>query len=317
MPLRVYAEQDILLFALDSARRYGDPNPTLVQHARSTRRGAAALLDWGSDDDRTVYVVAIKGQFSVKRASHGPAVPHEVITVPALFRVIDIETGEVIDSGSRPVFPDLRSLGAVITDLAAEAGIPRARPPKISEPPPFRPMRLRGAGPLPNAIEVAYAGAATVGANGSARLHGRAGGLGEMLWQALERAGWKGHMTHIRTTVSIRIGVLTAPSPLPRPHAGLTPLSGGARRLGRRARVDTEGVAWQQYEGPFYDRDGGIAPRLVDRERWPEEFAFGEDLLYTAAVRAGWLSNQPGVIADIPDVRIHLSVTRRESHFDT
>jgi hypothetical protein len=43
----------------------------------------------------------------------------------------------------------------------------------------------------------------------------------------------------------------------------------------------------------------------------PEDLEFAEDLLYTAAVQAGWLAGQPDEVVDVPDVQITVAVTRR------
>jgi hypothetical protein len=40
-------------------------------------------------------------------------------------------------------------------------------------------------------------------------------------------------------------------------------------------------------------------------------------MLYTAAVRAGWLVGEPDEVADVPDVRITVSVARRNPSWET
>ena len=164
---------------------------------------------------------------------------------------------------------------------------------------------------LTDAVEVKYEGPVTLAGSGRGRLHDRAGGIGEMLWEALDRAGWVGEMVSIRTTVSLRVGVAAAPATRPKRRTRLEPLPGGARSLGESGWIDDEGVAWQQSVGPLNGRAAGPGYRLSEGERRPEEVEFGEDMFYTAAVRAGWLSGEPDAVADVPDVHITVSVARR------
>jgi hypothetical protein len=62
---------------------------------------------------------------------------------------------------------------------------------------------------------------------------------------------------------------------------------------------------------------GRAVPRiwLVENERRPEDFDYLEDMLYTAAIRAGWLSDdaQGEAVADVPDVDILVGIARRNS----
>jgi hypothetical protein len=170
---------------------------------------------------------------------------------------------------------------------------------------------------LTDAVEVEYEGPATLGGSGRGRLHDRTGGIGEMLWEALGIAGWVGEMVSIRTTVSLRVGVAAAPETRPKRRTRLEPLAGGARRFGERGWIDDQGVAWQQSVGPLNGRAAGPGYRLSESERRTEELEFGEDLLYTAAVHAGWLSGEPDEVADIPDVRITVSVAPRNRSWET
>jgi hypothetical protein len=55
--------------------------------------------------------------------------------------------------------------------------------------------------------------------------------------------------------------------------------------------------------------------RLVESELRAEEFDFYEDMLYTAAVQAGWLSadDQRQAVGEVPDVDILIRITRRRA----
>jgi hypothetical protein len=169
---------------------------------------------------------------------------------------------------------------------------------------------------LTNGVEVHYEGSATLGGSGRARLHDRVGGIGEMLWEALEGAGWVGEVATLRMTVALRVGVAPAPAIAPRRSARFEPLPGRARRLGEKGQIDDHGVAWQERVGPLNIRAAGPGYRLLECERRSEDLEFGEDTLYTAAVRAGWLVGEPSEGVDVPDVRITVSVVRRNPRWE-
>jgi hypothetical protein len=167
-------------------------------------------------------------------------------------------------------------------------------------------------GGLPsNAVVVEYEGPATLGGSGRARLHGRVGGLGEMLWEALSGAGWVGEIVSRWTGVAVRLGVPMAPVGQPVPQSQIKLLPGGVRRLGPGGWIDDQGVRWQQSVGPLNGRAAGPGYRLLESERDPAQLEFYEDMLYTAAVHAGWLSGEAEQVVDVPDVRVAVGVARR------
>jgi hypothetical protein len=169
---------------------------------------------------------------------------------------------------------------------------------------------------IANGVEVDYEGPATLGGSGRGRLHDRAGGIGEMLWEALAGAGWVGEVATLRMTVCLRVGVAAALSTGPKQPARFDSLPGGVRQLGETGWVDDQGVAWQQYAGPLNGRAAGPGYLLLESERRPEELEFGEDMFYTAAVRAGWLAGGPDEVVEVPDVRITVSVARRNQTWE-
>ena len=132
-----------------------------------------------------------------------------------------------------------------------------------------------------------------------------------MLWEALGRAGWVGEIVSVRTTVALRVGIAMAPASQPAPQSETPLLTGGVRRLGERGWIDDQGVRWQQSAGPLNGRAAGPGYRLLESERGPAEIEFGEDMLYTAAVHAGWLSGNSEQVVDVPDVRVAVGVARR------
>jgi hypothetical protein len=169
---------------------------------------------------------------------------------------------------------------------------------------------------LENGVEVRYEGPATLGGTGRALLRDRAGGVGEMLWEALDGAGWVGELATLRMTVALSVGVGATPAAGSRKPARYQPLPGGVRRLGEKGRVDDHGIAWQRRVGPLNGRAAGPGYRLVESERGPDELEFGDDMLYTAAVQVGWLSSAPDEVVDVPDVRIAVTVARRNPRWE-
>ena len=108
----------------------------------------------------------------------------------------------------------------------------------------------------------------------------------------------------------LRVGVAAAPATRLKHRSRFGSLPGGVRQLGGRW-VNDQGVAWQQYTGPLKVGPGLPGYLLLESERRPEELEFGEDMLYTAAVQAGWLAGGPVEVVEVPDVRITVSVARR------
>ncbi len=72
--------------------------------------------------------------------------------------------------------------------------------------------------------------------------------------------------------------------------------------------IDDRGIVWHQQRGPLNGRAAGPGYRLLESERTQEDLEFGEDMLYTAAVQAGWLTGEEGEVIDVPDVQITVSV---------
>lgn len=75
--------------------------------------------------------------------------------------------------------------------------------------------------------------------------------------------------------------------------------------------IDDRGIVWHQQRGPLNGRAAGPGYRLLESERTQEDLEFGEDMLYTAAVQAGWLTGEEGEVIDVPDVQITVSVACR------
>jgi hypothetical protein len=95
----------------------------------------------------------------------------------------------------------------------------------------------------------------------------------------------------------------------------LSPLPGAERKRGEKGWVDEDHQACQGYEGPLNGRAAGPGYQLLEGERRPEDLEFGEDMLYTAAIRAGWLSADREDVADVPDVHIKVGITSRRAEF--
>jgi hypothetical protein len=119
----VRSESDILELALHAAARAGDPSPDLIQHTTGTREAATKTTGSWVHGDEPSYLVAMRGKFSARRPSrpreqHGGAdrLADRVVAFSAKVLVVSIETGRVTDSGSSNQYPDLASVGPVVTD---------------------------------------------------------------------------------------------------------------------------------------------------------------------------------------------------------
>lgn len=91
------------------------------------------------------------------------------------------------------------------------------------------------------------------------------------------------------------------------------PLEGGPRRQGERGPVSDDGSVRQRYQGALNARAAGPGVRLVESGLRAEDFDAFEDMLYTAAVQAGWLACAPNQTADadVPDTEILIRISRR------
>ncbi len=134
-----------------------------------------------------------------------------------------------------------------------------------------------------------------------------------MVWDALGRAGWLGEKVDLRTIVFLRIRVGFVLDGRPSTRSTVELLPGTERKRREKGWVDDDHMACQTYEGPLNARAAGPGYRLAESERRPEDLEFGEDTLYTAAIRACWLSGDRGEVADVPDVHITVGVTSRQA----
>ena len=107
-------------FALKAAAVYGDPHPTLIQHAAGTRYEANVvasgdlIYDWS-----WAYLIAMRGHFRVTStyASDGSNPPADgYIHGSVLTIVLNPRTGEGEDLGVSNHYPHLAKLGHVTTD---------------------------------------------------------------------------------------------------------------------------------------------------------------------------------------------------------
>jgi hypothetical protein len=128
----VRQEGDILRVALEVAARSGDPNPELVQHTSGTREAVTKTTGSWVRSDQPSYLIAVRGCFTARRPR--PPLPPELapkhavddtMTFPVIVLVVDIDTGRVTDSGSSHDYPNLASVGLLVTDHPAPiAGSP-------------------------------------------------------------------------------------------------------------------------------------------------------------------------------------------------
>ena len=136
-----------------------------------------------------------------------------------------------------------------------------------------------------------------------------------MVWEALAGAGWVGEMATFRMTVALRVGVPSAPATGATVHSGRGP-PGRAGRIGETGRINACGVVWQQRVGPLNGRAAGPGYLLLESERRPDDCAFAEAMLFTAAVEAGWLTAATDGLVEVPDVRVVVGVARRNPRWE-
>ena len=136
----------------------------------------------------------------------------------------------------------------------------------------------------------------------------RGGGLSDLIWNSLVGANWtRGDVAH--ATVNLEIVVSKAPasqavaSHLPR-------VGRGSRRVLRTGWVDQTGAVWQRYQGQLdlgLKRDSRSEQPLSSDRRLPVQ-EFFELMLYSGAVRAGWLTGADDEHADIDAMTLTIRV---------
>lgn len=150
----------------------------------------------------------------------------------------------------------------------------------------------------------------TLSGSDGTSLDGRPAGVSGMLWEAIDGAGWVGERASLRMTVAIRVGVPGAPT------SGVqSDIDGEANRC-EAGWTDDDGVAWQQYVGPLSGRAAGPGFRVLESELAPHERGLADGFLRAAAEQAGWLSDASSTVVELPDVRIAVSVARRNPRWE-
>jgi hypothetical protein len=116
-------ETDVLQLTLAIAARKGDREPALIQHTIGTREAATKTTGSWVRSDEPCYLIAMRGNFTAPRPrrpyvpgrhSHD-AVP-ETVSYSVQVLVVSIATGRITDSGGGNEYPDLDSVGRVVTD---------------------------------------------------------------------------------------------------------------------------------------------------------------------------------------------------------
>jgi|ERR1039458_5619837 hypothetical protein len=115
-------EKDILRLGLQAAAQCGDPEPELIEHTIGTRETATEATGSIVHSDEPSYLIAIKGHFTARRPdpprrpNAAPIDGEDFVSFSVGVLVVDIQTGRVTDSGSSQRYPDLDSVGPVVTD---------------------------------------------------------------------------------------------------------------------------------------------------------------------------------------------------------
>jgi hypothetical protein len=297
LPL-VKREEDLLTLALEAAARSGDADPELVQHVVGSREEVSKTTgSWVSHSHEPSYLIAMRGNFSGRRSfPPGRKWDHrrgEIESWPIKVLVVEIESGRVTDFGGGHTYPDLSSVRPVITDYR------ESQPAKA---PGWRRVFFRGrrrrviarAKRITDSlveIEVKHHGGVAVGSPGRARLEDREGGLADLIWELVEKAGWVGqHTAQLNPVMSLAMCVPAAPgrSEMPSPRVALLP--GGPRRMTEVGRVREDGSVLRRYHGDLHPQASLRGVVLVESENRREDFDIFENMLYAAAVRTGWLS---------------------------
>jgi hypothetical protein len=116
-------EEDVLRLALAVAVQKGDPEPELVQHTVGSREAATKTTGSWVRSDEPCYLIAMRGKFTAP-AARRPCVPGgrlhddagpETVSYSVQVLVVSIETGQITDSGGGNEYPDLGSVGPVLT----------------------------------------------------------------------------------------------------------------------------------------------------------------------------------------------------------
>ena len=113
----------MLRLALAVAARNGDPEPALIQHTIGTREAATKTTGSWVESDEPSYLIAMRGNFTARRPRrpyvadrHSRDPPPETITYSVQVLVVSVATGHITDSGGGDEYPDLASVGPVVTD---------------------------------------------------------------------------------------------------------------------------------------------------------------------------------------------------------
>jgi hypothetical protein len=162
-------------------------------------------------------------------------------------------------------------------------------------------------------VQVRYDGLIVISARSTARLHDR-GDVKELLWEAIGKAGWHGETARLRPTIAFVIRIPPAPGPrrAPASRPSTPPLTG--RRFIEGGTTTRDGIICHRYEGPLLRRAVGAGVPLI-RHQWEKCcFSFIEDMIYTAAIRAGWLSvDDANQTVAVPAAQITIRVARHRS----
>ena len=99
-----------------------------MQHTTGTREAVTRTTGSIVFDDQPSYLIAVRGTFMVR--ARGPWVPPELRRHPSAgddvsysvqVLVVDIAFGRITDSGNSDHYPDLASVGPVVTDYQSSS----------------------------------------------------------------------------------------------------------------------------------------------------------------------------------------------------
>jgi hypothetical protein len=120
---RAMTRDELLQRAREIAARHGDPDPELIQHAYGTRYELTRTTGSMVFEDSPSCLLLMKGHFRAQRRRRhrpiGPPIEEEWYSYAYQKVVINLDTGQITDSGGSHKPPDFSLLVEVVTDYDA------------------------------------------------------------------------------------------------------------------------------------------------------------------------------------------------------
>ncbi|MGZ6616357.1 MAG: hypothetical protein ACXVFQ_18240 [Solirubrobacteraceae bacterium] len=122
-------QNDVLRLALAVAAQKGDPEPAMIQHTIGSREAATKTTGSWVRSDEPCYLIAMRGNFTARRprrpyvlGGHSHDAVPETVSYSVQVLVVSVATGRIIDGGGGNEYPDLDSVGRIVTDRRNSPG---------------------------------------------------------------------------------------------------------------------------------------------------------------------------------------------------